>query len=490
MNVIAVTENPLAIAADTLILSLFEGGGTPAGVSGNVDRALGGAITELIASGDATGRLGETTVLYPRGALGVTRVIVVGLGQANAFSMDAARHATAVAARRARDLGAATVASVAHGAGVNGTSVGEAAQATVEGARLGLYRYGADDGLDAFTLFHPDESKLEALRDGVRWGEAVAEGTRLARTLVQHPANVATPEHLAEVAQGLADDHGFALTIGDRAWAEAEGMGAFLGVAQAAGFEPRFIVLEHDPSGGKEAPLVLVGKGVTFDSGGISIKGRQGLEGMKKDMAGAAAVLGTMRTIGRLRSPRRVVALVPATENVLDAAGFRPSDVLTASNGITVEIISTDAEGRLLLADALAYARRFKPRAVVDLATLTGAVTVALGKEAAGLFANDDAVAQAIAASAERTSERVWRLPLWPEYRKALESDVADLKNSSGKPQGGACVAAAFLERFTDYPWVHLDIAGVHDAEAVDGYRVKGATGFGVRLLSDWITRA
>lgn len=490
MKVTAVTVNPTAVTADTLIVSLFEAAGALAGAAGTVDRALNGALTELIASGDASGRLGELTVLYPRGAVSAQRLIIVGLGPANAFGTAAARHASGAAARRARELGASSVASVAHGAGANGTTVRETAQATVEGARLGLYRYEADDGLESFTLIHPDESQLEALRDGVRWGEAVAEGALLARTLVQHPANVATPEYLAEVAQVLANDHGFAITIGDRVWAEAEGMGAFLGVAKAAGFEPRFIVLEHDPSGGKEAPLVLVGKGVTFDSGGLSIKGRQGLEGMKQDMAGAAAVLGTMRTVGRLRSPRRVVAIVPATENVIDAAGFRPSDVLRASNGTTVEIISTDAEGRLLLADALAYASRYKPRAVVDLATLTGAITVALGNQAAGLFANDDSVAQAITTSAERTAERVWRMPLWPEYLKALESDVADVKNSSGKPLAGACVAAAFLERFTDYPWVHLDIAGMHASDTTDGERVKGPSGFGVRLLSDWITRA
>ncbi len=490
MDVSAASTNPLTIATDALVVNLFERTSPPSGVTAAVDRALGGAIGDLIAAGDVTGRAGEVSVLYPRGAIATQRLLIVGLGPANEFSAEAARVAAAHAARRARELGAKTVASVAHGAGVNALPLGEAAQATVEGTRLGLYRYGQDDGIEAFTLVEEDAGKLETLRDGIRWGEAVAEGTRLARTLVQHPANVATPEYLAEVARGLAQDHGFAVTVGDRAWAASEGMGAFLGVAQAAGYEPRFIVLEHDPSGGKEAPLVLVGKGITFDSGGISIKGRQGLEGMKQDMAGAAAVLGAMRTIGRLRSPRRVVALVPATENVIDAAAYRPSDVLRAANGTTIEIISTDAEGRLVLADALAYAARFKPRAVVDLATLTGAVNVALGAHAAGLFANDDTLAKGLATSAERVHERVWRMPLWAEYRKAIESDVADLKNSSGKPAGGACVAAAFLERFTDYPWAHLDIAGVNAVEATDGYLVKGPTGYGVRLLADWITRA
>ena len=490
MDVTAVAENPLTVAADTLVVNLFERASSPSGTSGSLDRALGGALSELIAAGDASGRAGEVSVMYPRGAVSAARVLVVGLGPANAFGAEAVRRASATAARRARELGAQRVASLAHGVGVNGLSLGEAAQATVEGARLGLYRYQQDDGLAAFSLVEEDAAKLEALRDGVRWGDAIAEGTRLARDLVQHPANVATPEHLAEVAQGLADDHGFTATIGDRSWAEREGMGAFLAVARAAGHEPRFIVLEHDPSNGKEAPLVLVGKGITFDSGGLSIKGRQGLEGMKHDMAGAAAVLGAMRTIGRLRSPRRVVALVPATENVIDAFGYRPSDVLRAANGTTIEVISTDAEGRLVLADALVYAARYKPRAVVDLATLTGAIDVALGAQAAGLFTSDDTLANALARSAERTSERLWRMPLWPEYLAALESEVADLKNSSGKPSGGACVAAAFLERFTAYPWAHLDIAGVRASETTAGYQVKGPTGFGVRLLADWITHA
>ncbi len=490
MEVTAVASNPLAAGVDTLIVSLFERGNTPSGVTGTLDRKLGGVIGELMAAGDVSGRAEEVSVLYPRGAVAATRVLIVGLGPANTFGSEAVRRASAVAGRRARELGARKVASVAHGAGVSGLSLGEAAQATVEGTRLGLYRFGEDAGIESFTLMEEDPGKLDALRDGVRWGDAVAEGASLARDLVNRPANVATPEHLAEIAQGLARDHGFRVSIGDRAWAESEGMGAFLAVARAAGHEPRFITLEHDPSGGKEAPLVIVGKGITFDSGGLSIKGRQGLESMKQDMAGAAAVLGVMRVIGRLRSPRRVVALVPATENVIDAFGYRPSDVLTAADGTTIEVISTDAEGRLILADALVYAKRFKPRAVVDLATLTGAVDVALGNVAAGLFCNDDALADALASSATRTFERAWRLPLWPEYVRVLESDVADLKNSSGKPSGGACVAAGFLERFTSYPWAHLDIAGVRAVDSTEGYKVKGSTGFGVRLLADWVTRS
>jgi leucyl aminopeptidase len=481
---------PLAsVTADTIVVGHFAGVAAPGGAAGSLDRTLGGAITDVIASGDASGEIGATTVLYPRGAIAAARVLLVGLGPHHAFDADAARRAAASAARRARDLGTSHLASVAHGVGAGGLAVREAAEATVEGTRLGLYRYGVDEGVTTFTLVDEDPAHEEDLGDGARWGGAIADGVLLARDLVRRPPNVATPEHLAQVALGLAEDHGFAVTIGDRAWAEARGMGAFLAVAQAAGHAPRFIVLEHDPTAGREAPIVLVGKGVTFDSGGLSLKDRKSMETMKEDMAGAAAVLGAMHALGRLRSPRRVVALVPATENVVDAHGFRPTDVVRAANGLTVEIVSTDAEGRLLLADALVHAATYRPRAVVDVATLTGAVRTALGPHACGLFSNDDDLARSISASGERTRERTWRLPLWERYRDALASDVADMKNSAGQPHGGASVAAAFLERFTDYPWAHLDIAGVVSAERTEGYVVKGPSGFGVRLLVDWLTR-
>ncbi|MFU8888031.1 MAG: leucyl aminopeptidase [Trueperaceae bacterium] len=497
-----VLQRPIdRVEADALIVHHFSGGHRAAGATGEVDRALGGLISELAARGDLATDVGGVTPLFVRAGVAAPRVLVVGLGDPQRVDAEAVRRASGAAMRRARELGARRVAIGAMASGLGGLTPSESARATVEGARLGLYRYHAaaaralggrgDHGVDELLIVVPDADRVEAVSDGVRWGEATADGVELARDLVNLPPNVATPTHLAAVAEQLARDHGFAVTIGDRAWAEERGMGAFLAVAQGAGHEPRFIVLEHDPSRGKEAPLVLVGKGVTFDSGGVSIKGRAGMEAMKSDMAGAAAVLGAMRTLGRLRSPRRVVALVPATENMLDAHAYRPADVLQASNGLTIEVISTDAEGRLLLADTLAYAQQLKPKAVVDLATLTGACVVALGRgTAAGRFANDDALAARVDAAAAATHERVWPLPLWPEYLDDLESDVADMKNSSGKPHGGAPVAAAFLQRFVDYPWVHLDIAGMALRDDARGYHTKGATGYGVRLLVHWVTHA
>lgn len=477
------------LEADAIVVPVLAEPTLPGGATAAVDRALGGLLGRLHARGDLATATGAVTPLFPETGVVSPRVLVVGLGPAADLNAETVRRAAAEALRRARDLGARVVGTPPLGLGLGGLDLASAARATVLGARLGLYRYARDAGVDELGLA-VDEALVEEAGDAVRWAEANADGVELARELTNRPPNVATPEHLAEVARGLAAEHGFGITIGDRAWAAEHGMGAFLAVAQGAGHEPRFIVLDHDPSGAREAPLVLVGKGVTFDSGGVSIKQRQGMEAMKTDMAGAAAVLGAMHALGRLRTPRRVVALVPATENLLDAHAYRPADLLTAMNGTTIEVISTDAEGRLLLADALSYAQRYRPRAVVDLATLTGAVVVALGENlAAGRFANDPELAARVDAAAAATHERVWPLPLWREYLADLESEVADLKNSSGKPRGGAPVAAAFLERFVAYPWVHLDIAGMARSETTKGYVTKGATGYGVRLLVEWATR-
>jgi leucyl aminopeptidase len=495
MNTIVSATPITTIDSDALLVSVYPHPQRLGPVTARIDRELGGLITTLLERGDVRAGRGEITPLFPTSGVKAPRVLLVGLGDPSELTPEGVRHAAAEAARRARELGAQRIACAALGSSAATLTPAQATQATVEGVRLGLYRYqragAGDHGIENLTLLVGSDAEVEAARDWVRWGEATAAGVELARDLVNRPPNVATPEHLAQVASDLAAEHGFRVHIGDRAWIAGEKMGAFLGVTQGAGFEPRFIVLEHDPSQGKEAPLVLVGKGVTFDSGGISIKGRQGMEAMKSDMAGAAAVLGAMHTLGRLRSPRRVVALIPATENMLDAHGYRPADVLTASNGLTIEIISTDAEGRLLLADALVYAQRYQPRAVVDLATLTGAVVVALGEgTAAGRFSNNEPLAAQLDAAAAATGERLWPLPLWGEYLEDLKSEVADMKNSSGIPKGGAPVAAAFLERFVDYPWTHLDIAGMALTSKTRGYQPKGATGFGVRLLVHWVSHA
>jgi leucyl aminopeptidase len=342
--------------ADAIVIPVLAEPSLPGGATHAVDRALGGLVGRLHARGDLDAAVGRVTPLFAEGGIAAPRVLVVGLGSAAALDAEAVRRAAAAALRRARAFGAKRVGVAPLGAGLADLDFAAAAAATVEGARLGLYRYAQDRGVDELMLA-VDEARLEAAHDAVRWAEAVAEGVELARELVNRPPNVATPEHLAEVARGLAEDHGFAVTIGDRAWAEERAWAPSSASRRPPATSRASSCSSTTRAAARRRRSVLVGKGVTFDSGGVSIKGRQGMEGMKGDMAGAAAVLGAMRTLGRLRSPRRVVAFVPATENVLDAHAYRPSDVLTAANGTTIEIISTDAEGRLLLADALAYAR-------------------------------------------------------------------------------------------------------------------------------------
>lgn len=494
MEVEIVHGTILETQADTLVVNLFEGVTIPGGATGAVDQALGGAIRDLIAAGDLTGKAGEVLTVYPRGAIPARRVLVVGLGKAQAFDLEAARQAAATAALKARELKTEILATIVHGAGIGNLDLEQAAQATIEASLLALYEYEAPGknrepkhAIGKLEIVEFDASKLAKIKAGWKAGEAIAAGASLARDLVNMPPNIATPSRMADEAAIIANAYRMELTVGDREWAAERDMGAFLAVAQGAGKPPKFIVLEHHPSRNTEDTIVLVGKGITFDSGGISIKPSENMGNMKSDMGGAAAVLGAMKTIGMLDLPLHVVGIAPCTENMPDANAYRPADVITASNGKTIEIISTDAEGRMVLADGLVYAGRYQPKAVVDLATLTGACVIALGKDmAAGLFSNDETLSERLLASSEATRERLWRMPLWDDYKKSIQSEVADIKNTGGR-MGGVATSAVFLKEFTDYPWAHLDIAGMALTEKASGYKTSGGTGFGVRLLVDFL---
>lgn len=480
--------------ADTLIINLFEGVTAPAGATGAVDGALEGAISELIASGDLSGKAGEVGVLYPRGAIPAKRVLVVGLGKQDKFDLEGVRRAAAAGIKRACALKARQVATIVHGAGIAGLDVAAAAQATVEGMLLATYRYDAPKRreetpheIESLTIVEFDGGKIEAIERGKETAVPIADGVALARDLVNLPPNIATPTRLAESAQEIAAAHGLEITIGGREWAAEHNMGAFLAVAKGAGEEPKFIVLEHNAGRDDLDTIVLVGKGVTFDTGGISIKPAEHMGNMKSDMGGAAAVLGAMKAVGALNLPLHVVGITPCTENMPDANAYRPADVITASNGKTIEIINTDAEGRLVLADALVYAARYKPEAVLDLATLTGACVVALGQGvAAGLFSTDEQLRDKVVAAGNQTFERVWPLPLFDDYRKSIDSDVADVANTGGR-FGGVGTSAIFLKEFTDFPWVHLDIASMALTEKESAYIPRGGTGYGVRLLLEFL---
>jgi leucyl aminopeptidase len=324
-----------------------------------------------------------------------------------------------------------------------------------------------------------------AMAEGSRVGVAIGAGQTLARGIQVLPGNVCTPSYVARTAEEIAGRYGFGITVLDKAAIVREGMGALMAVAQGSAEEPRFIALEY--RGAEGAPVVLVGKGVTFDTGGISIKPAQNMEDMKYDMSGAAAVLGTFETLGRLKPPVHVVGLVPSTENMPSGTAVKPGDVVTSLLGKTIEIINTDAEGRLILCDALAYARRYQPACVLDIATLTGAIVVALGHTASGVMGTDDRLIEEVRSAGERSGERVWPLPLWDDYRDLMKSDIADVKNAGGRP-AGSISAGWFLREFVDgFPWAHLDIAGTAYTDREDSTRVKGPTGVGVRLFSEFV---
>jgi len=483
------------VSSDLIVVNLFQGVEQPVGATGVVDSALGGAIRDLIAAGDFKGKAEELVLLYSRGAIPAKRVLVVGLGAQEEFSVDVVRRVAAVAARKARELGVTRYHSIVHGAGTAGLDPAEAAQAVVEGSLLGSYRFDVhktrqenqEPELEALTLVQLDEASLPAIQAGARVGQVVADSVSLAKDLINQPGNYCTPTLLAEVAEQVAAKAGLAFQVlGEREMAEL-GMGALLGVAQGSSEPAQFIILEHNADRADLPTYVVVGKGITFDSGGISLKPSDGMEHMKEDMAGAAAILGVLHAVGMLDLPLHVVGLAPATENLPGGRAFKPGDVLSSMSGTTIEVISTDAEGRLILADALNYAARYQPKAVVDVATLTGGCVVALGHVAAGLMGNNSDLLQALKEASNQTGEKVWELPFFKEYEEQIESDIADVKNSGGRA-ASAITAGLFLRKFAgDYPWAHLDIAGMMAAEKTRGYATKGATGFATRLLIRWL---
>jgi leucyl aminopeptidase len=483
-----VSVAPAGYETPLLAIALSRGG-LPASLT-EVDKGSGGAIGRVLAAGDFSGKKDETVVIYPSGP--VARVLLVGLGKADEIDRASMRRAASIAAKRARSVGVPSAAFHLP-TEVRGTlSPAEAGQAIAEGLAQGVWQYNemkrpSEDTkkpeLERVDILATEA--VEELKKGQRLGEAIGAGQTFARGIQVLPGNVCTPSYLANVARDLAQRHGFESTILDKAAITKEKMGALLSVAQGSVEEPRFIALEY--KGAEGPPVVLVGKGVTFDTGGISIKPAQSMEDMKYDMSGAAAVLGTFEALGRLKPKVHVVGLIPSTENMPSGTAVKPGDVVTSHYGKTIEVINTDAEGRLILVDALSYARRYKPAAVVDIATLTGAIVVALGHTATGVMGDNDKLVEELRAAGERAGERLWPLPLWEDYRDLMKSDIADVKNSGGRP-AGSISAGWFLKEFVDgFPWAHLDIAGTAYTEREEPTRVKGPTGVGVRLFTEFV---
>jgi len=502
---ITVQQGEIQKRADAaVVVNLFEGA-KPAGATAAMDTALGGLISTVLKSGDFSGKKNEIIVLYTQTRGLPSRVMLVGLGKRKALTLEGVRQAAGTAARKLQSLGVERASTILHGAGAGGLEIDDAAQALAEGTVLACYRFDeystADDKrprklLKALTVVEFDATRLTALRRGVKAGRSIAEATCLARDLANQPGNTATPTYLASRARQLARRHGLRCRILDENAMKKLGMGALLGVSRGSQQPARFIILEHGAgvkAAGAAGPLVFVGKGVTFDSGGISLKPGSGMEDMKFDMCGAAAVFGAMQAVAALKVPQHIVGLIAATENLPSASALKPGDVLKTLTGQTIEIINTDAEGRLILADALGYAARYNPAGVIDLATLTGACVVALGHHASGLMSNNQKLADRVLKAGEETGERAWQLPLWDDYRSGIRSTIADMKNA-GDRAGGAITGAMLLAEFTkSYPWVHLDIAGTAWAAKTGPYTPKGGAGVGVRLLTQlartWGTR-
>jgi len=489
MEVRVVPGNILEIESDALLVNLFEGVTQPGGATGAVDRALDGLISQLIAEGEIKGKANEVAVIHTMGKIKPRRVAVLGLGKRENFGLDRIRSAVGEGCRRLRNLGVRRITSIVHGAGAGGVEAGKAAQAIAEGCLLGLYQFREhkskqeDREVTEFLLVERDEARVPELEKGVSLGRVTAEATNLARDLSNQPANFMTPSRLAEEAGKVARECGLGFRVLDREEMSRLGMGALLGVAQGSHNPPVLIVLEYRGDGSDKPDVALIGKGITFDSGGISLKPSEGMAEMKGDMAGAAAVIAAMKAIAMLKPRINVIAVVPATENLPGGGAYKPGDVLKSYSGKTIEVVTTDAEGRLILADALSYARSLGASKLVDLATLTGACHIALGDYYSGAFGNDQELLDKVVAAGKEAGERHWVMPIDEDYKEQNKSDVADIKNSGGR-WGGAITAALFLAEFVeDTPWVHLDIAGTSRTDKDRGYQVKGATGVGVRTL-------
>ena len=487
-----IAAKPLAqVETPLLAIAVAQGTTLPASLA-DLDRAAGGVVARAFASGDYKGKRDEALLVYGNGK--AQRILLVGVGKAGEVTRNALRRAAAVAAKRGRGIGASAFAFAIAAEARGGVSAAELGQVAVEGAAQGGWQFtelkqqgeDAKPELESVTVV-VDAGEASDAEAGRTVGDAIATGHRLTRGLQMQPGNVCTPSYLADQAGKLAKTYGFVLTVLDLAQIRKEGMGALLAVAQGSAQEPRFIALEY--KGGQGAPVVLVGKGVTFDSGGISIKPASNMEDMKFDMSGAAAVLGTFEVLGRLKPKLNVVGLIPATENLPSGTAVKPGDVVKSHLGKTIEIINTDAEGRLILCDALSYARRFKPAAVLDAATLTGAVVVALGHHAIGIMGNDEALLAEVRDAGERAGERCWPLPLWDEYRDLVKSEIADVRNSGGR-SAGSIAGGWFLKEFVEgFPWVHMDIAGTAYTEGESATQGKGPTAIGVRLFTEFLLK-
>jgi len=486
-------------------LILFSQETKPTGLLKQIDDLLNGALTAAFKAKRFEGKLNKTYEQSVRGLMGANSIIVVGLGKSKDVNEEQIRQASGTGAKAAekarhnkiaifldeKDAGKPGKSK----AGGNGSLV---AEALMEGAQLGLYHFDQYKSLDKddppsriqeITILASSKAQVKSYQAGVDQAEKLCDAVLATRDLMHHPGNTATPKFLAKAAQTMSRKHKITCKVLEKKDMEKLKMGSLLGVARGSHEPPKFIVMEYKGGKAKDKPVVIVGKGVTFDTGGISLKPGGGMDEMKFDMSGGAVTIGTLQAVASLKLKVNVVGIVPATENMPGGSAIKPGDILTASNGKTIEVLNTDAEGRLILADALVYAQRYKPKVLIDLATLTGAVIMALGHQAAAAIGTDQKLIQKLIESGDATGERLWQLPLYEEFEKATKSDIADLKNiTSGGVGAGTITGAAFLKPFTGgFPWAHLDIAGTAWTSNEKPYVPKGGSAYGVRLLIDYL---
>jgi leucyl aminopeptidase len=486
-------------------LILFSPETKPAGLLKQIDGLLNGALTAAFKSKRFEGKLNQIFQQSVCGLMGAGSIIIVGLGKSKDIKEEQIRQASGTGAKAAEKSRHNKVAVFLDekDAGKPGKSNqiksgSPVAAALTEGALLGLYHFDQyksqdkDDPpsrINEITILAPSKPKVKSYQTGVEQAGKLCEAVIATRDLMHHPSNTATPTFMAKTAQTMARKHKITCKILEKKDMEKLKMGSLLGVARGSHEPPKFIVMEYKGGKAKDKPVVIVGKGITFDTGGISLKPGAGMDEMKFDMSGGAVAIGTLQAAASLKLQVNVIGIVPATENMPGGSAIKPGDILTASNGKTIEVLNTDAEGRLILADALVYAQRYKPKALIDLATLTGAVIMALGHQAAAAVGTDSKLIQKLIESGDATGERLWELPLYEEFEKATKSDIADLKNITSRGVGaGTITGAAFLKPFTgDFPWVHLDIAGTAWTSNEKPYVPKGGSAYGVRLLIDYL---
>ncbi len=479
---------------DVLIINLFEGVKSPGGGTGAVDNALGGLISSYVIEKEGfKGKFGEMYVLQTFGKIPADKVLVVGLGKSSEFNLNKIRELSSKAVNKALSLKAKTVCSILHGAGTAGLSAFDCAQMIAEGAVIGSYKFDKykskkdpdenSTAIENFAIVEMNEAKIPEIQKGVEKGQIIAEAVNFARDLANEPPVYLTPSKFAEIAN---ESEGLECKIYEKDELEQMGMNAFLSVGKGSSQPPKFVHMIYKPVNPSKK-VALIGKGITFDSGGLDIKPPSSMKTMKGDMSGAAAVLSVMKSLVKLKPDIEVHGITALCENMPGSSAYKPDDILRAKNGKTIEVDNTDAEGRLTLADALSYAVELKPDEMIDVATLTGACVVALGKIASGIFGTDKKLVDNLIEAGEKGGERLWQLPIYEEYLEGLKSSIADFKNSGGR-EAGASTAAIFLKEFVgEVPWAHIDIAGTDNLEKDYKELSKGFTGVSVRTLINYL---